>query len=164
VSRGKRRRAAGAPATAGPRPWRVVAALAIAGLALVLAWVAGRPTSPPAAARPSAVSTAAPSPSEFGALVGEWVRPDGGYVLALKAVAPDGTATASYFNPRPIHVARAEARREGGLLGLFVELRDVNYPGSTYTLVHDSTTDQLKGVYFQAQQQAQYEVFFSRRR
>jgi hypothetical protein len=79
-------------------------------------------------------------------------------------VAPDGKATASYFNPRPIHVARAEAKLEGGLVGLFVELRDANYPGSTYTLGYDTATDQLKGIYYQAAQGAQYEVVFSRRR
>lgn len=85
-------------------------------------------------------------------------------MLAVSGVAPDGKATASYFNPRPIHVARAEAKLEGALVGLFVELRDVNYPGSTYTLAHDAATDQLKGIYYQAAQGAQYEVAFARRR
>jgi len=100
----------------------------------------------------------------YAALVGEWVRPDGGYVLAVSGVAPDGTASASYFNPRPIRVARAEVKLEGGLVGLFVELRDVNYPGSTYTLGYDTATDQLRGIYYQAAQGAQFEVAFSRRR
>jgi hypothetical protein len=40
----------------------------------------------------------------------------------------------------------------------------VNYPGSTYTLRYDAATDQLKGIYFQAAQGAQYEVYFARRR
>jgi hypothetical protein len=105
-----------------------------------------------------------PTSASYAVLVGEWVRPDGGYVLAVSGVAPDGTASASYFNPRPIRVARAEAKRESGLVGLFVELRDVNYPGSTYTLGYDTATDQLKGIYYQAAQGAQYEVAFSRRR
>jgi len=85
-------------------------------------------------------------------------------VLAISGVAPGGKATASYFNPRPIRVARAEAKLEGALVGLFVELQDVNYPGSTYTLGYDTATDQLKGIYYQAAQGAQYEVAFSRRR
>jgi hypothetical protein len=97
-------------------------------------------------------------------LVGEWVRPDGGYVLSVSAVDPDGKATVGYYNPRPIRVSRAEARREGALVGLFVELNDVNYPGSTYTLGYDAASDQLKGIYFQAAQGAQYEVIFARRR
>ena len=106
----------------------------------------------------------ASTPEAYAVLVGEWVRADGGYVLAVSGVAADGKATASYFNPRPINVARAEAKLEGALVGLFVELRDVNYPGSTYTLGYDTATDQLKGIYYQAAQGAQYEVEFSRRR
>jgi hypothetical protein len=108
------------------------------------------------------LSSAAPQP--YGVLVGEWTRPDGGYVLSVSQVAPDGKATVGYYNPRSIRVSRAEARREGGLVGLFVELNDVNYPGSTYTLGYDPASDQLKGIYFQAVERAQYEVVFVRGR
>ena len=69
---------------------------------------------------------------------------------------------AAYFNPRPIHVARAEASRDGSATKIFVELRDVNYPGSTYTLIYEPTNDQLKGIYFQAALKQQFEVFFER--
>lgn len=82
----------------------------------------------------------------------------------MARVTPDGKATVGYYNPRSIRVSRAEARREGNLVGLFVELNDVNYPGSTYTLGYEATTDQLKGIYFQAVERAQYEVVFVRRR
>ena len=120
--------------------------------------VASAPVSaPPAVASPGA-------PQAYAALVGEWTRPDGGYVLSVSQVAADGKATVGYYNPRPIRVSRAEARKEGDLVGLFVELNDVNYPGSTYTLAYDAATDQLKGVYYQAAQGARYEVAFSRRR
>ena len=61
-----------------------------------------------------------------------WVRPDGGYVLELRNVKKDGSLTAAYYNPRPIRVFRAEASGKDGTLSVFVELRDVNYPGSTY--------------------------------
>ena len=61
-------------------------------------------------------------------------------------------------------MGRAEARREGGRASLFVKLDDVNYPGSTYTLVYDSGSDTLRGDYFQAVQGAHYEVVFVRRR
>ena len=62
------------------------------------------------------------------------MRPDGGYVLLLRNVKKDGSLTASYFNPRPIRVFQAQAARQDGRIILFVELRDINYPGSTYTL------------------------------
>ena len=164
----KRREHAHEPA-ASPKPggFRVVAAVGLLGVAAVLAWATWRQSPVPAttpARDAAAPSAAAPAPQAYAALVGEWVRADGGYVLAVSGVTLDGKATASYFNPRPIHVARAEAKLEGALVGLFVELRDVNYPGSTYTLAYDTTTDQLKGIYYQATQGAQYEVAFSRRR
>ena len=125
-------------------------------------------TPPPNVASPSTAK--APSvdtestPVRFRTLLDDWVRPDGGYVLSVTAVAEDGTATARYFNPRPINVGRAEARLEDGVPGLFVELRDRNYPGSTYTLAYDAEGDQLVGVYFQAVQRASYDVVFVRRR
>jgi hypothetical protein len=97
-------------------------------------------------------------------LLGEWTRPDGGYVLSVSEVAPDGNARVGYFNPRPIRVSKAEAHREGNLVGLFVELNDVNYPGSTYTLGYDPESGQLKGVYFQAVERVRYEVVFVRKR
>jgi len=69
---------------------------------------------------------------------------------------------AGYFNPRPIHVAKAEASREGSVEKVFIELRDVNYPGSTYTLDYDPTDDQLKGVYYQAVEKQRFPVLFVR--
>ena len=75
--------------------------------------------------------------SDFQRLEGKWVRPDGGYVLELRNIRKDGSMTAGYFNPRPIRVFRAEAGKKDGMLTVFVELRDVNYPGSTYTLQYD---------------------------
>jgi hypothetical protein len=84
------------------------------------------------------------------ALAGRWLRPDGGYVLELGGIDPDGLVMAAYFNPRPIHVSRAEWCRQEGRLGLFIELRDVNYPGSTYTLVYQDKNDRLQGIYYQA--------------
>ena len=95
-------------------------------------------------------------------LTGRWQRPDGGYVIDIKGVAEDGTLDAGYFNPRPIHVAKAQASRDGELTKVFVELRDVNYPGSTYTLQYNPQNDQLSGIYFQAVQQQNFEVVFVR--
>jgi hypothetical protein len=81
-------------------------------------------------------------------LVGRWVRPDGGYVLAVQEVKKDGSLKAAYFNPRPINVGKAELRRKEAKLTVFVELGDVHYPGSTYTLQYDPASDRLKGRTF----------------
>lgn len=125
-----------------------------------------RTTPPPRAAAPAAEAPTDPgsAPEKYQPLLGEWVRPDGGYVLVVNAVANDGTATVRYLNPRPINVGRAKARDEDGGVGLFVELDDRNYPGSTYTLGYDPLGDQLVGVYFQAVQRASYDVVFVRAR
>jgi hypothetical protein len=117
-----------------------------------------RPAAPPAAAQVS--------PSRAGVgfdrLVGRWLRADGGYVLEIRAVSPEGRVEASYLNPRPINVARAEAGRGGDIVTLLVELRDVNYPGSTYRLWYDAGRDILEGTYFQAAQQQTFDVAFER--
>ena len=45
---------------------------------------------------------------------------------------------------------------------VFIELRDVNYPGSTYTLTYDPASDQLKGVYYQAVEKQRFPVAYVR--
>ena len=70
-------------------------------------------------------------------LLGKWVRPDGGYIIEIKEIGKDGTLKAAYYNPRPINVARAEFSIKDGSLTVFIELRDVNYPGSKYNLKYD---------------------------
>jgi hypothetical protein len=100
--------------------------------------------------------------AEFESLKGRWLRPDGGYVLEIREIDGSGKMVAAYFNPRPINVARAEASQEGTTTKVFIELRDTNYPGSTYTLTYDPQTDQLKGVYFQAALKQSFDVVFVR--
>jgi len=95
-------------------------------------------------------------------MAGKWLRPDGGYVLELSDVKPDGKLKAAYFNPRPINVAKAEWRSMAGRIQIFVELRDVNYPGSTYTLIYDPEKDRFNGYYFQAVQKQTFDVVFER--
>jgi hypothetical protein len=95
-------------------------------------------------------------------LQGRWQRNDGGYVLDIRNVDPGGKLTAGYFNPRPINVARAEASQDGGAVRVFIELRDVNYPGSTYNLIYIPADDRLTGTYFQAVERATYDVYFTR--
>ena len=94
-------------------------------------------------------------------LVGSWLRTDGGYVLTLSDPEPEGLLKAAYFNPRPINVSHAEWRLKDGL-SIFVELRDKNYPGSTYTLTYNPATDKLMGSYFQAVMKQYFAVEFKR--
>lgn len=109
-----------------------------------------------------AAEPAKTSQSDFRRLEGRWVRPDGGYILELKDIKKDGSMTAAYFNPRPIKVYKAEAAKKNGKLNVFVELRDVNYPGSTYTLVYDPASDRLCGKYFQAVEKQTFYIEFLR--
>ena len=102
------------------------------------------------------------SAADFRPLVGKWQRTDGGYVLEIRRVAEDGTMETGYFNPRPIHVAEAKASLYKSHLKVEVELQDVGYPGSTYTLLYDPDRDALLGFYFQAVQQRNFDVIFVR--
>jgi len=95
-------------------------------------------------------------------IIGKWQRSDGGYMLELSEAGPDGQIKAAYFNPRPINVGNAQWKVQDNQLEVFVELRDVHYPGSTYTLDYDPNTDQLAGFYFQAVQRKNFPVRFVR--
>ena len=130
-------------------------ALGLVGVLVVLG-VAGQVAD---AGQPTAQSAEQPDPQR---LVGRWVRPDGGYVLTWGRSRRTG-AEGVLFNPRPINVSRAELRRVAGALTVVVELRDVNYPGSTYTLQYDPASDRLKGTYFQAVEKQTYKIEFARR-
>jgi hypothetical protein len=107
-------------------------------------------------------SIALVSAGEFQKLKGRWRRPDGGYIMAINSIADSGVMDAAYFNPYPIHVGNAVASRDGGVTKVFVELRDLNYPGSTYTLAYDPSSDQLQGIYYQAVEQQRFQVRFER--
>jgi len=102
------------------------------------------------------------SHAPFAKLTGEWQRPDGGYIIAIKRVDPRGKMDAAYFNPKLIHVANAAASLSNETVNVFIELRDVNYPGSTYHLTYDPQNDRLAGIYFQAALNQTYDVFFVR--
>ena len=58
--------------------------------------------------------------------------------------------------------AKAEAKKDGEDLKVFVELQDVNYPGSTYTLTYQPATDRLVGTYFHAVSGQNMDVEFGR--
>ena len=107
-------------------------------------------------------TAAAQIPGDFMALKGRWVRTDGGYAIEVKSVEADGRMQAAYYNPNPINVSRAEATRQGAAVLVFLELRAPGYHGSTYTLIHDTQNDELKGVYHQATLRQNFEVVFVR--
>jgi hypothetical protein len=148
----------------------VVLILAAGVLLLFGIWEWKRRQSSDLSALPAPGVTNAASAPEVGAAVrpefqklqGKWLRPDGGYILEIKSVDINGMMVAAYFNPQPIHVAKAVALQDGGTTKIFVELRDVNYPGSTYTLAYDPQRDQLQGLYYQAVEQQNFEVAFER--
>ena len=114
---------------------------------------------------PTAMAADTPKPAskaDSKRLIGHWERPDGGYILEINEIVKDGVLKAAYYNPRPINVARAEFSRKDNALMVFIELRDVNYPGSKYNLKYDPVSDKLIGTYFQAVQGETYDVEFSR--
>ena len=98
----------------------------------------------------------------FERLRGRWLRDTGGYIIEIRSVGAGGKLEAAYFNPRSIHVGRAQAVEQGGVVKVSVELRDVNYPGSTYTLNYDPKNDRLVGRYFQAVSGETFDVTFVR--
>jgi hypothetical protein len=132
----------------------VIGGGAVAGLLLLRAHRSVRAVSSP-------TSETAPGAGLTG-LEGRWQRPDGGYVLEIRKVYPSGVADAAYFNPNPIRVAKATATGDPSSATVFVELQDVNYPGSTYTLTYDSRRDVLEGIYYQAMLDQRFDVVFVR--
>jgi hypothetical protein len=97
-------------------------------------------------------------------LIGKWQRSDGTYVLEIVSAGDSGKLTARYFNPNPINVEKAEWKIEKNSLFIRVIFRDVNYPGSTYTLEYSADKGYLYGNYFQAVEQTNYDVMFIRKR
>ena len=97
-------------------------------------------------------------------LIGDWVRTDAQYLIRISKVNDDGTMTAQYFNPNPINVGRANWEQSYGNLKIIVEMRDVNYPGSTYTLNYLPDRDMLAGEYYQAVEGLTFYVEFMRKK
>jgi hypothetical protein len=100
--------------------------------------------------------------SGFDTLLGLWVRPDGGYLIAIRGVDISGRLDAAYANPYQLPFAKAEASRVGDKIKIFLELRAGGYDGSTYTLAYDPEKDILQGVYYQAVAKRKFDVYFER--
>jgi hypothetical protein len=101
---------------------------------------------------------------DYNQLAGDYLRSDGVYTLKILSVSADGKLDAAYFNPNPIHVGKAEWVFKNNSFFIMVELRDVNYPGSKYTLQYFPSDRQLAGNYFQAVEKVNYDVVFVRKK
>lgn len=115
------------------------------------------------------ILTAGPSSTSFGQqqqfnnILGEWEQMDGGYVIHVNDIRPDGTVQAAYFNPASIHVSESRVSMWKGLVRLFVKLQGQGYPGSTYTLFYHKEKDALAGFYYQSELEQSFEVVFLRK-
>lgn len=148
----------------------IVAAVVIAAgwLVLFAMLTSGDVVEPPPVVVGAPAETALPPSAETATadvtpekLQGTWQRSDGDYSLQIRVEA-SGKLQATYLNPNPIHVAKAEAAQRDGQLTLLVELQDAGYPGSTYRLTYEPKQDQLKGTYLQATSGETFDVVFQR--
>ena len=101
--------------------------------------------------------------SDKNNLIGNWLRTDAEYLIRIAKVTADDTMTAQYFNPNPINMEGANWEQSYGKLKVIVEMRDVNYPGSTYTLNYLPDRDMLAGEYYQAVEGLNFCLEFTRR-
>jgi hypothetical protein len=136
-------------------PW-ITALLALIVIALAIPVI--RTMTGEDHAKPSPPS---PAKSEH-TLIGRWQRTDAAYILDIRSVAADGTLDAAYLNPRSINVSKAKSSRDNNKTTIFVELQDVGYPGSTYTLTYSADADKLSGQYFQAAVGQTFDIEFVR--
>jgi hypothetical protein len=100
---------------------------------------------------------------KFAMMAGEWQRSDGNYLIKVSDVQANGQATVQYFNPRPIHVAKAAISPHKGFIQLSIEFQDKGYEGSTYVLYYYAKEDTLVGYYHQAKMNRTYNVIFIRK-
>ena len=102
--------------------------------------------------------------SDFNVMIGEWIRPDGGYIIHVRAVNQDGSVNAGYYNPNEINIVEANVSKWKGLVKLYIKLQDRGYPGSTYTFYYYAEKDALAGFYYQAAIGQTFEVVFLRKK
>jgi hypothetical protein len=95
-------------------------------------------------------------------LKGTWVRPDGGYRIAIDGVGPDGKLDATYFNPTRLPFAKAQVSQDGATFRVVLELQAGGYAGSTYDLLYEPATNRLRGTFYQAVAKQKFDVYFVR--
>ena len=133
------------------------------GLVLALTSIVAARAQGPTTAPGGAFTPPATARIDVEVLKGAWVRPDGGYLIVIRNVGPNGQLEAMYFNPSPLPFAKARALPEGTTLRAFFELQAGGYAGSTYELTYDPASDRLKGIYYQAVAKQKFEVYFARK-
>lgn len=101
---------------------------------------------------------------DYAVIAGEWQRTDGGYVIKVSDVQPDGHAMVEYFNPNPIYVAQAAISTRKQLIKLYIRFQDKGYEGSNYTLYYYAEKDALVGFYYQAPMDRTFDVIFLRKK
>ncbi len=151
--------------TKNKRPWLIPGVVILAAVVGVIFWMNKRDNQ-------TINNSASTPPTNVQAkankdlLIGRWVRTDseGNYFIEIKSAGVDGKLEASYFNPSPIKVGRAGWEKKNNILVVVVELRDVNYPGSTYTLNFIPSENRMTGNYYQAVEGTNFEVEFVRSR
>jgi hypothetical protein len=145
------------------RWWWMIGVLIILSAMALMFWPGTKSTVP---ANPALLPPSSAAKENVNAgqeqLVGRWVRNDGGYVIEIRSVGSNGKMEAFYFNPNPVHVGRAEWEQKNNTIIVVVALSDVNYPGSTYTLEFIEGEDRLKGMYYQAVENVNFDVEFAR--
>ena len=143
-----------------PLKWLSLAVVILIAAAILA--VVGFKSAPPSGESKSPTTAHTKNPDGFQKLIGRWLRPDGGYIIEIRGITQNGRMDAAYLNPRPIHIAQADASWKNGKLQVFIELRDTGYPGSTYTLDYNPEQDVLTGIYYQAAMNQAFEVVFVR--
>src|SRR5512134_2517357 len=121
--------------------------------------VAGSALSQTPPSRPAGV---APSKVSAEVLKGTWLRPDGGYRIAINGVGPDGKLDATYFNPTRLPFAKAQVSQDGATFRVVLELQAGGYAGSTYDLLYEPAPNRLKGTFYQAVAKQKFDVYFVR--
>lgn len=111
---------------------------------------------------PSRPAGAAPAKVSAEILKGTWLRPDGGYRIAINGVGPDGKLDATYFNPTLLPFAKAQVSQDGATLRVVLKLQAGGYSGSTYDLLYEPATNRLKGTFYQAVAKQKFDVYFVR--
>ena len=171
VSKGskKRNRSAQAHLRRKPKYPLLLFLVAFAGFATAAGiWLHGKfgthPEPQPSTQFSPSSREPAAAASKFDPLKGRWLRPDGGYVIEIHHSAADGSLQADYYNPRPILVSEARAMVRSGKITVFIELRDVGYPGAKYSLTYDPKDDVLAGLYYQPAAAQTFEVIFIRQK
>ena len=53
---------------------------------------------------PTAGTAISDETPDFSVIIGEWIRPDGGYIIRVRNIDPEGRIDLGYFNPHEINV------------------------------------------------------------